>query len=82
MIVDVTFEKTTYQDPPAQVRAVPGQHRRRGRVGSALDLCDLGRAGDIAAAYEHSLLEYATAAAAAGQRAQVDRYRRRDKCRV
>jgi cysteine desulfurase/selenocysteine lyase len=59
MIVDVTFEKTTYQDPPARFEAGTGNIADAVGLGAALDY--VTRVGlENIAAYEHSLLEYAT----------------------
>ncbi len=59
MIVDVTFEKTTYQEPPARFEAGTGNIADAVGLGAALDY--VTRVGpENIAAYEHSLLEYAT----------------------
>jgi cysteine desulfurase / selenocysteine lyase len=59
MIQDVTFERTTYQPPPARFEAGTGNIADAVGLGSALDW--LTRTGlDAVAAYEHELLAYAT----------------------
>jgi len=59
MIVDVTFEKTTFQGPPARFEAGTGNIADAVGLGAALDY--VTRVGpENIAAYEHSLLEYAT----------------------
>jgi len=59
MIVDVTFEKTTFQEPPARFEAGTGNIADAVGLGAALDY--VNRVGlENIAAYEHSLLEYAT----------------------
>ena len=63
MIKDVRFEKTTYQDAPQKFEA--GTPDIAGVVGLGAALDYLARIGLPAiAAYEHSLLKYATAALA------------------
>ena len=60
MIVDVTFEKTTYQTAPARFEAGTGNIADAVGLGAALDYVDeIGR--ESIAAYEHELLTYATA---------------------
>jgi cysteine desulfurase/selenocysteine lyase len=59
MIRDVTFEKTTYADPPAKFEAGTPNIADAIGLGAALDyVTRLGR--ERIAAYEHELLEYAT----------------------
>ena len=59
MIVDVTFEKTTFQEPPARFEAGTGNIADAVGLGAALDY--VTRVGlENIAGYEHSLLEYAT----------------------
>ena len=59
MIVDVTFEKTTYQEPPARFEAGTGNIADAVGLAAALDY--VTRIGlENIAAYEHSMLEYAT----------------------
>ena len=59
MISDVTFEKTTYADPPAKFEAGTPNIADAIGLGAALDyVTRLGR--ERIAAYEHELLEYAT----------------------
>ncbi len=60
MIADVTFEKTVYQPAPMRFEAGTGNIADAVGLGAAIDYLD--RIGMPAiAAYEHSLLEYATA---------------------
>jgi cysteine desulfurase / selenocysteine lyase len=60
MIVDVTFEKTTYQTAPGRFEAGTGNIADAVGLGAALDYVeDVGR--ESIAAYEHELLIYATA---------------------
>ncbi|MGO9432099.1 family 2A encapsulin nanocompartment cargo protein cysteine desulfurase [Rhodoblastus sp.] len=60
MIADVTFEKTVFQAPPDRFEAGTGNIADAVGLGAALDYVDgLGMAN--IAAYEHGLLEYATA---------------------
>jgi cysteine desulfurase/selenocysteine lyase len=59
MIQDVTFERTTYQGPPARFEAGTGNIGDAVGLGAALDW--LSRVGvENVARYEHELLEYAT----------------------
>jgi cysteine desulfurase/selenocysteine lyase len=59
MIVDVTFEKTVFQHPPNRFEAGTGNIADAVGLGAALDY--VNRVGvEAIAAYEHSLLEYAT----------------------
>jgi cysteine desulfurase / selenocysteine lyase len=59
MIVDVTFEKTTYQTAPARFEAGTGNIADAVGLGAALDYVDeIGM--ESIAAYEHELLNYAT----------------------
>lgn len=59
MIVDVTFEKTIYQDAPSRFEAGTGNIADAVGLGAAVDY--LQRIGmHLIAAYEHSLLEYGT----------------------
>ncbi|MFM7482940.1 MAG: aminotransferase class V-fold PLP-dependent enzyme, partial [Burkholderiaceae bacterium] len=59
MIVDVTFERTIYQNAPARFEAGTGNIADAVGLGAAIDyLQHLGMAA--IAAYEHSLLEYGT----------------------
>ncbi len=60
MIVDVTFEKTIYNVPPARFEAGTGNIADAVGLGAALDYVDQVGLESIAA-YEHELLEYATA---------------------
>jgi cysteine desulfurase / selenocysteine lyase len=60
MIVDVTFEKTTYQPAPARFEAGTGNIADAVGLGAALDYVDQIGMESIAA-YEHELLTYATA---------------------
>ena len=60
MIVDVTFEKTTYQTPPARFEAGTGNIADAVGLGAALDYVEeIGM--ESISAYEHELLTYATA---------------------
>ena len=60
MIVDVTFEKTVFQGPPERFEAGTGNIADAVGLGAAIDYVEsLGMAN--IAAYEHGLLEYATA---------------------
>jgi cysteine desulfurase/selenocysteine lyase len=60
MIKDVTFERTTYHPAPARFEAGTGSIADAVGLGAALDwLGNLGH--ERAAAYEHELLDYATA---------------------
>jgi cysteine desulfurase / selenocysteine lyase len=60
MIVDVTFEHTTYQSAPARFEAGTGNIADAVGLGAALDYVEqIGR--ESIAAYEHELLNYATA---------------------
>jgi len=59
MIVDVTFEKTSYQKPPGRFEAGTGNIADAVGLGAALDY--VSRLGlETIAHYEHALLEYAT----------------------
>ena len=59
MIVDVTFEKTEYQQPPGRFEAGTGNIADAVGLGAALDY--VNRLGvETIAHYEHALLEYAT----------------------
>jgi cysteine desulfurase/selenocysteine lyase len=59
MIRDVTFERTTYQQPPARFEAGTGSIADAVALGTALDyVARIGVAG--IARYEHELLGYAT----------------------
>jgi cysteine desulfurase/selenocysteine lyase len=60
MIVDVTFEKTTYQTAPARFEAGTGNIADAVGLGAALDYVEQIGMESIAA-YEHELLTYATA---------------------
>ena len=61
MIVDVTFEKTVYQQAPARFEAGTGNIADAVGLGAALDYLD--RVGiENVNRYEHELLTYATAA--------------------
>jgi cysteine desulfurase/selenocysteine lyase len=60
MIVDVTFEKTTYQSAPARFEAGTGNIADAVGLGAALDYVEQIGMENIAA-YEHELLNYATA---------------------
>jgi len=58
MIYDVTFEKTSYQDPPARFEAGTGNIADAVGLGAALDyVSDIGL--DRIFAYKHALTEYA-----------------------
>jgi cysteine desulfurase / selenocysteine lyase len=60
MIADVTFDHTTYQEPPARFEAGTGNIADAAGLGAALEY--LERIGlDRVARYEHDLLAYATA---------------------
>ncbi len=60
MIRDVTFERTTYKEPPDRFEAGTGNIADAVGLGAALDYVD--RIGlENAARYEHDLLGYATA---------------------
>jgi cysteine desulfurase/selenocysteine lyase len=60
MIADVTFEKTTYQSAPARFEAGTGNIADAVGLGAALDYIEqIGR--ESIAAYEHELMNYATA---------------------
>jgi cysteine desulfurase/selenocysteine lyase len=60
MIRDVTFERTTYQDPPGRFEAGTGNIADAIGLGAALDYVD--RVGlENMSRYEHDLLDYATA---------------------
>ena len=59
MIVDVTFEKTVYQTPPARFEAGTGNIADAVGLGAALDYLDQIGMENIAR-YEHDLLEYGT----------------------
>jgi len=59
MIVDVTFEQTSYQKPPGRFEAGTGNIADAVGLGAALDY--VSRLGlEAIAHYEHALLEYAT----------------------
>jgi cysteine desulfurase/selenocysteine lyase len=60
MIVDVTFERTTYQTAPGRFEAGTGNIADAVGLGAALDYVDQVGMESIAA-YEHELLIYATA---------------------
>ena len=60
MIVDVTFEKTTYNVPPARFEAGTGNIADAVGLGAALDYVEQVGMESISA-YEHELLTYATA---------------------
>jgi cysteine desulfurase/selenocysteine lyase len=60
MIVDVTFERTVYQTPPARFEAGTGNIADAVGLGAALDYVEQVGIESIAA-YEHELLNYATA---------------------
>jgi cysteine desulfurase/selenocysteine lyase len=60
MIVDVTFEKTTYQTAPGRFEAGTGNIADAVGMGAALDYVDQVGMESISA-YEHELLVYATA---------------------
>ena len=59
MIVDVTFEKTIYQPPPARFEAGTGNIADAVGLGAAIDYVQTIGMANIAA-YEHSLLHYGT----------------------
>jgi cysteine desulfurase/selenocysteine lyase len=60
MIADVTFEKTAYQPPPARFEAGTGNIADAVGLGAAIDyVSEIGM--ENIAAYEHELLNYATA---------------------
>jgi cysteine desulfurase / selenocysteine lyase len=59
MIVDVTFEKTTYQPPPGRFEAGTGNIADAVGLGAAIDYLDHIGMSNIAR-YEHELLVYAT----------------------
>jgi cysteine desulfurase/selenocysteine lyase len=59
MIVDVTFEKTTYQPPPGRFEAGTGSIADAVGLGAAIDYLDHIGMPNIAR-YEHELLVYAT----------------------
>jgi cysteine desulfurase/selenocysteine lyase len=61
MIVDVTFEKTTYQPPPSRFEAGTGNIADAVGLGAAIDYLDQIGMANIAR-YEHELLVYATKA--------------------
>ncbi|WP_407809886.1 family 2A encapsulin nanocompartment cargo protein cysteine desulfurase [Spirulina subsalsa] len=60
MIVDVTFERTVYQNSPARFEAGTGNIADAVGLATALDYVQRLGLGNIAS-YEHELLEYATA---------------------
>jgi cysteine desulfurase/selenocysteine lyase len=60
MIMDVTFEKTIYNVPPARFEAGTGNIADAVGLGAALDYLDQIGMENIAR-YEHALLQYATA---------------------
>jgi cysteine desulfurase/selenocysteine lyase len=60
MIVDVTFEKTTYQSAPARFEAGTGNIADAVGMGAALEYVEQVGMESISA-YEHELLTYATA---------------------
>jgi cysteine desulfurase/selenocysteine lyase len=60
MIVDVTFEKTTYQSAPARFEAGTGNIADAVGLGAALDYVEQVGMESISS-YEHELLVYATA---------------------
>jgi cysteine desulfurase/selenocysteine lyase len=60
MIVDVTFEKTTYQTPPGRFEAGTGNIADAVGLGAALDYVEQVGMESIST-YEHELLNYATA---------------------
>ena len=64
MIVDVTFERTVYQQAPARFEAGTGNIADAVGLGAALDYLDEVGIENVTA-YEHELLTYATAALAA-----------------
>jgi cysteine desulfurase / selenocysteine lyase len=59
MIVDVTFEKTTYQPPPGRFEAGTGNIADAVGLGAAIDYLDHIGMPNVAR-YEHELLVYAT----------------------
>lgn len=59
MIRDVTFDKTEYQEPPQRFEAGTGNIADAVGLGAALDYVERIGLENIAA-YEHSLLTYAT----------------------
>jgi cysteine desulfurase/selenocysteine lyase len=59
MIVDVTFEKTTYQPPPSRFEAGTGNIADAVGLGAAIDYLDHIGMPNVAR-YEHELLVYAT----------------------
>ncbi len=59
MIVDVTFEKTTYQPPPGRFEAGTGNIADAVGLGAAIDYLDHIGMPNIAR-YEHDLMVYAT----------------------
>jgi cysteine desulfurase/selenocysteine lyase len=59
MIVDVTFEKTTYQPPPGRFEAGTGNIADAVGLGAAIDYLDRLGMPNVAR-YEHELLVYAT----------------------
>ena len=60
MIADVTFERTVFQEPPARFEAGTGNIADAVGLGAAIDYVSaIGM--PVIAAYEHGLLEYATA---------------------
>jgi cysteine desulfurase / selenocysteine lyase len=59
MIIDVTFEKTTYQPPPGRFEAGTGNIADAVGLGAAIDYLDHIGMPNIAR-YEHELLVYAT----------------------
>ena len=59
MIVDVTFEKTTYQPPPGRFEAGTGNIADAVGLGAAIDYLDHIGMPNVAH-YEHELLVYAT----------------------
>ncbi|MGC2404063.1 MAG: family 2A encapsulin nanocompartment cargo protein cysteine desulfurase, partial [Acidobacteriaceae bacterium] len=61
MIVDVTFEKTTYQPPPGRFEAGTGNIADAVGLGAAIDYLDHIGMPNVAR-YEHELLVYATQA--------------------
>lgn len=61
MISDVTFEKTSYQDPPARFEAGTGNIADAAGLGAALDYVSAIGLERIFS-YEHRLMEYATEA--------------------
>jgi cysteine desulfurase/selenocysteine lyase len=61
MIVDVTFEKTTYQPPPGRFEAGTGNIADAVGLGAAIDYLDHIGMPNVAR-YEHELMVYATQA--------------------